>query len=79
MYFGIFDVEHARDVGTCQVNVEDADFIAEPREGKSQLHGDRGFTDATFAGEDLRGVVSVAASSRMTRCGSRASGGRGSY
>lgn len=67
MHLSTLDVEHAWNVRACQVDVENANFVAGPREGKGQLDGDGGFTDAALAGEDLWGVVSGAASSRMTR------------
>ena len=56
-YFGIFYGEHARDVGACEVGVEDADGVAGEREAEGELGGDGGFAHAAFAREDLGNLL----------------------
>jgi hypothetical protein len=56
----IFEADEARDRGSCQVDVEDAHRFALEGECQRELEGDRGFSDASFAGENLeRNLLSV--------------------
>ena len=44
--------EHERNVGTVNIGVEQADAETHFAEGESEIDGQRGFTDSTFAGAD---------------------------